>query len=90
MHRCGSAFLLTLAITFVVALTGCLGKATTNSGNGGVTTVTLSPTGYLSIDIGGIQNFTATGKDASGKAVLGVDIQFVVGVPVGVGEEPSQ
>jgi hypothetical protein len=83
MHRCGSAFLLTLAITFVVALTGCLGKATPNSGNGGVTTVTLSPTGYLSIDIGGIQNFTATGKDASGKAVLGVNIQFVVGVPPG-------
>ncbi len=83
MHRCGSGFLLTLAITFVAALTGCLGKSTSNAGNGGVASVTLSPSGYLSVDVGSTEFFSATGKDASGKAVLGVNIQFVVGVPPG-------
>ena len=78
MHRCGSAFLLTLAITFVVAFTGCLGKSSSNSGNGGVQTVTLSPGNIISIDVGGTQIFSATAKNASGGTVLGVDIQFIV------------
>ncbi len=78
MHRCGSAFLLTLAITVVVAFTGCLGKSTSNSGNGGVQTVTLSPGNIISIDVGGTQVFSATAKNASGGTVLGVDIQFIV------------
>ena len=78
MHRCGSGFLLTLAITFVVALTGCLGKSSNNSGNGGVQSVTLSPGSKFSIDVGGTQVFSATGKDALGRAVLGASIQFIV------------
>jgi len=78
MHRCGFGFLLTLAITFVLALTGCLGKSSSNSGNGGVQTVTLSPGNNLSIDTGATQVFSAAGKNASGGTVLGVDIQFVV------------
>ncbi len=83
MHRCGSGFLLTLAITFVVALTGCLGKSSTNFGNGGVQSVTLSPANIISIEVGGTQFFAATGKDTSGHAVLGINIQYVVGVPPG-------
>ena len=78
MHRCGSGFLLTLAITFVIALTGCLGKSSSNPGNGGVQTVTLSPGGMISIDVGGTQVFSASGRDAGGGTVLGVDIQFTV------------
>ncbi|MGD1214778.1 MAG: hypothetical protein ABR861_07305 [Terriglobales bacterium] len=78
MHRCGSGFLLTLAITFVVALTGCLGKSSSNPGNGGVTSVTLSPSSNFSMDVGGTQVFTATGKNAVGGTVLGVNIQFIV------------
>jgi hypothetical protein len=78
MHRCGSGFLLTLAITFVAAFTGCLGKSSSNAGNGGVQTVSLSPGGMISIDVGGTQVFSATGKNASGGTVLGVNIQFVV------------
>ncbi len=70
MHRCGSAFLLTLAITLVVAFTGCLGKSTSNPGNEGVTSVTLSPTGTISIEVGSTQVFTAAGKDANGRTVL--------------------
>src|SRR5260370_16241151 len=77
MHRCGSGFLLTLAITFVVALTGCLGKSSNNSGNGGVQSVTLSPGSNFSIDVGGTQVFSATGKDALGRAVLAPTIQFI-------------
>jgi hypothetical protein len=83
MHRCGSGFLLTLAVTLVVALAGCLGKSSSNAGNGGVTRVTLTPSGYLSIDVGATQSFSASGVNASGKAVLGVNIQFLVGVPPG-------
>jgi hypothetical protein len=78
MYRCGPGLLLTLAITFVVALTGCLGKSSSNSGNGGVQSVTLSPGSNFSIDVGGTQVFSATGKDALGRAVLGVSIQFIV------------
>ncbi len=78
MHRCSSGFLLTLAIIFAIALTGCLGKSSSNPGNGGVQTVSLSPGGTISIDVGGTQVFGATGKDASGHTVLGASIQFVV------------
>src|SRR5271155_2067391 len=83
MRRCGSGLLLTLAIAFVGAFTGCLGKSTGNSGNGGVTSVSLSPGGIISLDIGTTQVFSASGRDASGKPVLGLSIQFVVGVPPG-------
>ncbi len=83
MHRCGSGLLLTLAIAFVVALTGCLGKSSTNFGNGGVQSVTLSPANTFSLEVGGTQVFSASGKDASGHAVFGINIQYVVGVPPG-------
>ena len=83
MHRCGSGFLLTLAIAFVVALTGCLGKSSTNLGNAGVQSVTLSPATTFSLEVGGTQVFSASGKDASGHAVFGINIQYVVGVPPG-------
>ena len=83
MHRCGSGFLLTLAITFVLALTGCLGKSSINLGNGGVQSVTLSPANTFSLEVGGTQVFSASGKDAAGKPVLGINIQYVVGVPPG-------
>ncbi len=78
MHRCGSGFLLTLAIIFVIAFTGCLGKSSSNPGNGGVTSITLSPSSRISLDVGGTQVFSASAKDASGRTVLGVDIQFIV------------
>jgi len=78
MYRCGSGFLLTLAITFVVALTGCLGKSSSNSGNGGVQSVSLNPSSNFSIDVGGAQVFSATAKNATGGTVLGASIQFVV------------
>ena len=79
MHRCGSGFLLLiLAIIFVTPITGCLGKSTSNSGSGGVQTVTLVPGGIQSIDVGGTLVFSATGRDAKNVAVLGVNIQFFV------------
>jgi hypothetical protein len=83
MHRCGSGFLLTLAIAFVVALTGCLGKSSTNLGNAGVQSVTLSPANTFSLEVGGTQVFSASGKDAAGKPVFALNIQYVVGVPSG-------
>src|ERR1700691_3582497 len=78
MHRCGPGFLLTLAIGFVVALTGCLGKSTSNLGSEGVSSVTLSPSPTASMDVGTTRAFTASGKNAAGGSVLGVNIQYVV------------
>ena len=80
MHRCGPGFFLSLAIAlvFILALTGCLGKNSGNSGNQGVKTVTLSPTLNASMNVGGTLVFSATGKNSSGSTVLGIDIQFVV------------
>ena len=78
MHRCGSGFLLTLAIISATALTGCLGKNSGNPGNGGVSSVTLNPATSFSMDVGSSQVFSATAKNATGGTILGVDIQFVV------------
>ena len=78
MHRCGSGFLLTLAISVVAAFTGCLGKSSSNSGNGGVSSITLSPGSTISLETGGTQGFSATAKDALGKTILGLNIQFIV------------
>jgi hypothetical protein len=78
MHRCGPVFFLTLAISFVVVLTGCLGKSSSNTGIGGVSSVALNPSTPVSLDVGSTQVFSANGKDASGKTVLGVNIQYVV------------
>jgi len=83
MHRCGSRFLFVLAIISAAVLTGCLGKSTGNSGNGGVQTVTITPTGNVSLDVGSTQVFSATGKSASGQIVVGFQIQFFVTVPAG-------
>jgi hypothetical protein len=83
MHRCGSGFLLILSVICAAALTGCLGKSTANTGDGGVESVTLNPSNNVSLDVGATQFFGATGKNASGGTVLGVNIQYVVGVPAG-------
>src|SRR5260221_8555314 len=79
MYRCGPGLLLTLAITFVLALTGCLGKSSSNSSNGGVQSVTLHPGSNFSIDVGGTRVFSATGRDASGRALLRPRTQFIGG-----------
>jgi hypothetical protein len=88
MHRCGPAVLFSLALAFVLALTGCLGKSSGNAGNGGVESVTLSPSSTLSIDVGSTQVFSASGKNAKGGAVLGVNIQYVVESGSAVGSAP--
>jgi hypothetical protein len=83
MHRCGLALLSVTAIILTLALTGCLGKSNSTTGEGGVVSVTISPTSTLSLDVGATQAFSATGKDSTGRTVPGVSIQFVVSVPPG-------
>jgi hypothetical protein len=80
MHRRSSGFVATRAITcvFILALTGCLGKSSGNSNGGGVSSVTLSPGGTLSMDVGGTQVFSAAARNAQGKPILGLDIQYIV------------
>jgi hypothetical protein len=83
MHRCGSVLLILLAITPVIALTGCLGGNTANSGSGGVRSISLNPSGTLSLEVGGALGFSASAVDANGHAVIGADIQFIVSSPPG-------
>jgi hypothetical protein len=85
MQRSGSGSLLSIVPVslaligaMLAALTGCLGKSSSNGGAQGVQSVTLSPVNRVSLDLGGTVVFTATGRDAQGRTVLGVNIQFVV------------
>ncbi len=78
MQRSCSVFFLAVAIIFVLALTGCLGNSSPGSGNLGVTSVSLNPTTGISMEVATTQVFTATGRNANGGTVLGVNIRFVV------------
>jgi len=75
MHRCSSGLILILTIAFVAALTGCLGDTSSPPANEAVSSVSLSPGNSVSIDVGTSQVFSATGKNAKGGTVLGVNIQ---------------
>ncbi|MGA2005549.1 MAG: hypothetical protein ABSG70_19370 [Terriglobales bacterium] len=79
MHRCSSGFLLTFAVTLIIALTGCLGKSTSNN-EGSVLTVSISPSDNFSMDVGSTQVFSATATNSSGHTVLGT-ITFNVTIP---------
>jgi hypothetical protein len=70
MHRRSPGFLLILAISSLVALSGCVGKGTGNQDNGGVQTVTLNPSTNISLQFGGTQTFTATARDSAGRTVF--------------------
>jgi hypothetical protein len=84
MHRCSSGFLLSFAMASLAVLSGCLGNSSPNSGNGGIKSVSLSPSATISIDIGATQTFTASALDANGRSIPGVNVQFVVSVPSGL------
>ena len=77
MHRSGTGILIVLAISLIASLTACIGKNSGSSGGGGVQSVTLTPAGDQSIDIGATRTFTASARDALGHTVLGT-IQFTV------------
>ena len=78
MRRCCSSLICAVAIIFLLALTGCLGKSSAGSGNQGVTSVSLNPSTSASIDVGTTQVFTATGRNSLGGIVLGVNIRYIV------------
>ncbi len=78
MQRCSSVFVSIATIASVLALAGCLGKSTPNPSGGGVQSVSLSPSNFISIDTGATQVFSATARNATGGTILGLDIQFIV------------
>jgi hypothetical protein len=81
MHRSGTVILLlvlVLGIVLATSLTGCVGKNSGGAASSGVESVTLSPGGEQSIDVGATQIFTATARDAKGLAVVAGTIQFTV------------
>jgi hypothetical protein len=63
-------FLLLPAIAGLVVLSGCIGKSTSNPGNGGVRTVTLSPSTTISLEFGRTQNFSAAARNSAGQTVF--------------------
>jgi hypothetical protein len=78
MHRSGTVIVIVVGIILAASLTGCVGKSTGGAAGGGVQSVTLTPSGDQSIDIGATQVFTATARDAKGVAILAATIQFTV------------
>lgn len=88
MYRCSFVFTVFLVIAFAVAMTGCLGNSTSVTANGGVKSIALNPTGIISLDIGSTQVFTASAVAANGRAIPGVNIQYVVSSPAGTSTPP--
>jgi hypothetical protein len=82
MYRLKTGWLLIPTIALAFALSGCLGKSSSNPGDGGVKSVSLNPSGTISIDVGNIQNFTASATDAQGRSVIGT-IRYQITTPPG-------
>ena len=78
MDRRCPGFLLILAIVSLAALSGCVGKSTSNSQSSSVQTVTLNPSSDVSLELGKTQNFNATARNAAGQSVFAT-IHFVSG-----------
>jgi hypothetical protein len=76
MDRRCPGFLLILAIVSLAALSGCVGKSTSNSQSSSVQTVTLNPSSDVSLELGKTQNFSATARNAAGQSVFAT-IHFV-------------
>src|SRR6267142_226478 len=76
MDRRCPGFLLVLAIISLATLPGCVGKSTSNSGSTSVQTVTLNPSGDVSLELGKIQIFSATARNSAGQSVFAT-IHFV-------------
>jgi hypothetical protein len=70
MDRRSSSFLLVLLTFFLLALSGCVGKSSSNTGNGSVQTVTLSPIADVSLELGTTQSFSATARNGKGQIVF--------------------
>lgn len=70
MDRCRSGIVLGVALLLMLIFAGCVGKSSPQPGNTSIQSVTLTPTGNLSIDLGATQQFTATARNATGQTVL--------------------
>jgi len=82
MRRSIWCFFLMAAVSFALALTGCLGKNTSSPGSAGVESVSLSPAANFSMDVGSTQVFSAAAKNSVGQPIIGT-VQFFVTVPAG-------
>ncbi len=78
MDRRCPGFLFILTIVSLAALSGCVGKSTSNSQSGGVQSVTLNPSSNISLELGKTQNFSATAHNAAGQSVFAT-IHFTAG-----------
>src|SRR5256885_16493098 len=78
-RRCPGFFLLIIfAIVALLLLSGCVGKSTPNSQGGGVQTVTLSPSGPVSLELGKTLTFTGAARNSRGGSVF-TTIHFIPG-----------
>ena len=69
MDRCSSRVLVTVALASLAALAGCVGKSSNSPGNRQIISVSLNPTGNISMDIGAAQQFTASAKNRFGQSI---------------------
>jgi hypothetical protein len=76
MDRRCPGFLLVLILVSLAALSGCIGNSTSNSQNGSVQVVTLSPVGNIPLELAKTQTFTASARDSAGRTVF-TAIHFV-------------
>jgi hypothetical protein len=76
MQRCKSGLFLAVALPLLLMLAGCAGKSSNTGSNDAIQSITLSPSGNLSVDIGSSnQTFTATAHNGIGQ-VVPVNVKF--------------
>jgi hypothetical protein len=79
MDRCRSGLGLALLAALLMALAGCAGKSSNTGSNSAVQSVTLNPTGNISLDLGSTnQFFTATARNGVGQ-IIPANIKFATG-----------
>ncbi len=88
MQRCRTVFLLTLAAGLALILTGCLGSSTSNSNNAQVKSISLSPSGNVSLEVGGRFTFAAVAIDPTNHEIPGANFQYIVSSPPGSNTPP--
>jgi hypothetical protein len=69
-RRCPRFLLIVLSTLSLVVLSGCVGKSTSNTQPVSVQTVTLSPSGTISLELGKTLSFSAIARNSAGQSVF--------------------
>src|SRR5215470_14253237 len=70
MHRCKSGLILAVVLPLLLTLAGCAGKSSNTGSNDAVQSVTMTPSGNLSVDVGSSNlTFSAIARNGIGQVV---------------------